>query len=65
MIPYPLQIVKGCQAELRREAEMNRLSRVANRRNPSLIKWKLFIAIASAIGVVLKRRKYVSANNNN
>jgi len=53
MIPYPLQIVKGQQAELRREAKMNGLSRNANQRKPSWIKRTIYIAITFAIGVIL------------
>ena len=53
MTPYPPLIVKQLLAELRREAEMNRLSRVGDQKTASLIEWKLSIAIASVIGVIL------------
>ena len=52
MIPYPHQIARGKQAELRREAEMNRLSRVADQRKPGWIKRTIYIATTFAMGVI-------------
>jgi hypothetical protein len=51
MFPYTPLIVKQLLTELHREAEMNRLSRVADQKKPSWIKRTTSIAIAFAMGV--------------
>jgi hypothetical protein len=52
MNPYPLLIVKQLLTELHHDAEMNRLSRVADQRKPSWIKRIVSIAIAFATSVI-------------
>jgi hypothetical protein len=51
MSPYPPLIVKQILTDLHREAEMNRLARVADQKKPSWIKRTISIAIAFAMGV--------------
>jgi hypothetical protein len=53
MNPYPLLIVKQLLTELHHDAEMNRLSRVADQRKPSWIKRTIYVAITFAVGVIL------------